>query len=177
MLGMMRSKYQFLLLVTLLFALEGANAANDYSILVGAHEVRFNTSASFFEQYHKMTTFSPVVPGDFGLNFTRSETTLWSDKPFLTVIVRDFKTPIPVNAYFLEENTLSEFLNYIPLDNRRSTHDFADRFVNGVVADHGNESFGALIAWPSDQIEIIITGSLPSIEIWRDISDSIELVR
>jgi hypothetical protein len=170
-------KYPIFVLAIFLIAMTGANATNDYSILVGAHEVRFNTSSSFFEQYYNDTTYSPVVSGNFGLDYTKSETTLWSDKPFLTVTVRDFKTPIPVNAYFLEENTLSEFMNYMPLGNRRSTHDFANRSVNGVVADHGNEFFGALMAWPSDQTEIIITGSLPNIEIWRDISFSIELVR
>ncbi len=142
----------------------------------------FNTSLSFFENEFK-TTYSPVMPGDFGLDYTHSATTLWNDtKPFLTIIVRDFKSPIPENAYFLEDNTLGEFMSYLPLGNRQSMHLMSNPMVNGVfvsgiVRDHENEYFGALMAWSSDQIEIIITGSLPSIEIWNDISNSIELVR
>lgn len=64
-------------------------------------------------------------------------------------------------------------MDYVPLGNRRSTHYFA----KGVVVDHKNKYFGTLMTWPSDQTEIIITVILPSIEIWTDISNSIDMVR
>jgi hypothetical protein len=178
----MRLKYLILVLVTLLMAITGCNAANNYSILVGTHEVSFNASLSFIENLK--ITYSPVMPGDFGLDYTHSATSLGNDtKSFLTVTVRDFKSPISENAFVLEKDTLEELMDhYLPLGNVISMHYISNPMVNGgavsgIVRDHENEYFGALMAWPSDQIEIIITGSLPSKELWLDISKSMELVR
>jgi len=173
----MRSIYLILVLISLLGVVTEAKATRNYSILVGAHEVRFNTSSAIESS---KITYSPVMPGED--DYTHSRTTLWRDKPLLTITVRDFKSSIPAGTYFLERNTLEELGGYLPLNNRISAHAFGNPIVNGgwvdgIVYDHENKYFGALMAWPSDQIEIIITGSLPSIEMWRDISRSIELVR
>jgi hypothetical protein len=73
----------------------------------------------------------------------------------------------------MEIETITDFLSFLPLDNFRRITTFA----NGVATDNGEESFGALIDWPSDQTEIIITGRLPSTDIWKNIGDSLKLVR
>lgn len=179
----MRSKYHIFALTILILILPVANATYDYSIPVGTHEVRFNTSSPICKSpsltdFGYESQYSPTCPLGSADNpmYTTSTTTLTlrnDYRPFLEVEVRDFEKPIPMNAMELEANTLSDFLTYIPLSNRRSTHYFS----NGIVAEYENESFGALMNWHSDQIEIIITGSLPSIDIWNDISKSLELVR
>ena len=171
----MMLKYPILIMIFLM-AIEGSNATN-HSIPVGIHDVSFNASLPIIDEI----TSSPVLPGNYGLNYTKTSTTLWHDRPIITVIVRDFENPMPDYALFLEEETLEELMDYVPLGNRSSIHYIgnpiaAGGYISGIVRNHKGEYFGALMAWPSDRVEIIITGSLPSKEIWIDISQSIELL-
>jgi hypothetical protein len=177
----MKSKYQLFILMVLVIATQEANAAYNYSILVGAHEIGFNTSSSFFENRYE-TTYSPTWPGIYNLDYTRSDTTLTppdSYIPFLTVIVRDFKSPMPWTAQVLESETIGEFLPFLPQAKIQVTPN--GTFIAGgsynLFDDNKGEAYGVMVKWPTDQIEVVIAGNLPSSEIWSDISRSFKLVR
>lgn len=180
----MRSKYLIFVSAILLMAITGANAAYDYSIPVGTHEVRFNTSLPIWEiiTSPSMTSlgyesqYLPTYPSGSYDNpmFTYSSTLLSPKKsypwwPTLHLTVRDFEKPIPWAAMYLEMDTLNDFISSMP----------GSRYIGGdyIIFSLENKSYGGVIKWPSDRTEIIITGCLSSIESWRDISNSTELVR
>jgi hypothetical protein len=177
----MKSKYQLFILMVLVMATQEANAAYNYSILVGAHEVSFNTSSSFFENRYE-TTYSPTRPGIYNLDYTQSDTTLTppdSYIPFLTVIARDFKSPMPWTAQVLEFETMGEFLPFLPQAKKQVTSNGGFFMGRSYVLfdDNKGEAYGVIVEWPTDQIEVVIAGNLPSHEIWSDISRSFNLVR
>ena len=176
----MRSKYLILVLVTLLIVITEANSTDNnksflrtHAVLVGTHEVSFN--ASFNESFR--ITYSPTTPairGGLELDYTYAYATLWDENapPLLSITVRDFESPVPKSAYFLEVETFDKLADYLPLRNRQSIYFMTNPMANGgllsgtIVSSQESEYFGTLVAWPSDQIEIIITGNLPNEEIW-----------
>lgn len=170
----MKPKY-VIFAVALLLMITEINAAYNYSVLVGAHELSFNTSSLFFETGYE-TTYWPVFPGDYGLEYSESHTTLKTvfGIPFLEVIVRDFKSPIPQSAQVLEINTLEDFLPIVPYDHYNISTLYGGNYV---VREFKNESSGAIVEWPSNQTEIVILGNLPSKQIWSDVARSIKLMR
>jgi hypothetical protein len=182
----MRLKYQMFVLAILLMAISGANAVYDYFIPVGTHEIKFNTSLPIWERSGNSlgyeSQYLPTSPMGLYDNptYTWSSTLLKSDKvfselPLLSLTVRDFEGQIPWNVMSLEMDTLGDFIPMIPGGPEPGgTLIYGGDFI---ILTQGNNSSGAIIKWPSDRTEIIITGILPSIELWRDISNSTELVR
>lgn len=180
----MRPNYQIVILMILMLTLPVADAAYDYRISVGTHEVSFNTSSPIWEITNPSpgvtdlgykTTYTPTTPSESAYNpmYSHSTTIVTSrndSRPILEVTVRDFENPIPLSVMELETDTLGGLLNLIPLD--------GPLYWGKAIAKESNgESFGAIVDWPSDQIEIVILGRLPSTETWMDISKSLKLER
>jgi hypothetical protein len=180
----MRLKYWTFILAILLTAISGTNAVYDYSIPIGIHEVKFNTSLPIWEiaatpsgtDPGYKSQYFPTYPMGFYDDpiYTGSSTILTpkEDYPWwlsLTLTVRDFDEPIPWQVMGLEMETLIDFMDEIP----------SGKYIGGSYAIFSieNKNHGMVIKWPSDRTEIIITGTLPSIELWRDISNSTELIR
>lgn len=187
----MRLRCLIFVSTALLLIIAGAKATYNYSILVGAHEVAFNTSSSFFENIAYKTSYSPVLPGWYG-EYTSSSTDLlysdvtWgdypdiyrSDLPFLTITIRDFKTHMPWIAQVLEVETRDKFALFTKVP-RGTTYSGGSYHVVNHTNEYTNriETLGVIVEWPKDNIEIVITGSLLDFDIWSDIARSIVLVR
>ncbi len=79
----------------------------------------------------------------------------------------------------LESETISDFINAMAEypDCRTLYEAFGPH--NSVVRMAGcnGKYIGAITSWPTDRTEIVITGSLPSYNMWANITASIELVR
>jgi hypothetical protein len=180
----MRFKYHAILLMTLIMAVPEANATNDYSILVGTHEISFNTSSSFFENLYE-TTYSPtrvgISKGQYDPDYTKSYTTLTAPieyKPFLYVEVRDYVHPMSLAAQALELDTIGSIFAFLPMTKvQNSPIGIILGMDYELLENNKGEAYGVMVKWPSDQIEVIMVGNLPSRKIWQEISDSLELVR
>ena len=180
----MRSNYLAFVLMLMMLIISGANAAYDYQIPVGVHVVSFNTSSPIWEitnpslrvtELGFKSIYSPTSPiGPAGNPMYTSSSTLLipqnGSRPVLDITVRDFPNQISWNAMELEGNTLQGVLALIPL--------YGTIYMGKAITKEFNgESIGAIMDWPSDQIEIVIVGSLPSTETWKDISKSLKLER
>ena len=177
-------------LMLLALIIPEANATYNYSIPVGTHEVSFNTSSPIWKitnplpgvtNFGYLETYYPTYPSGSYDNpkYTSSSTTVTSRNnfgPSLDVEVRDFENPVPWNVMDLELDTILQFLGFILV---KGTIKETVLFVNGIAIERkGNgESPGVIVDWPSDQVEIIIVGSLPSNETWLDIGRSLKLER
>ncbi|VVB64692.1 Uncharacterised protein [uncultured archaeon] len=108
------------------------------------------------------------------------------EKLILRFVVRDFENPVPRYVELLETNTLDDYQNvlswiidYHNMYNTSINFSYIACKGGGVVITpfYKNEYTGTATIWPSDKVEIVITGILPSAEAWSEIVNSIVLVR
>lgn len=175
-------------LMLLVLIIPEANAAYNYSISVGTHRVSFNASSPIWEitnpspsvtDFGYQETYTPTYPigNEDNPRYTSSSTTVTSRNnfgPSLVVEVRDFENPVPWHVMELEIQTIQRFVDFIPIN---GTVKGMCLFGNGIAIERNGESPGVIVDWPSDQVEIIIVGSLPSNETWLDIGRSLKLER
>jgi hypothetical protein len=147
----MRSRYLLIIALLVYPVVTSVANAENRTISVGPHIVQFNASIPSFKQIE----YSPMYDSVSGY-YTYYETQLFTEdrKLFLWVKVRDFKQPIP-GAQELEIETLTDF----------GSGFYKDRY------------HGVVVRWPSDQIEIVICGVLPSPQAWLDIANTVKLWR
>ena len=88
-------------------------------------------------QFLASFSVGPIWQG-YGLEYTYSDTVSSTifDRPFLEVIVRDFKSPMPWSSQILEIETLEEFLLYIPREDKYSDRGTTYSGGNKVIFDY-----------------------------------------
>jgi len=171
----MHSKFVGYVLLVLMLMISVANAAHQF-FSVGSHEVEFNASLpEGIIKYWPMFKSGSISPGEY---YTSYETWLarsYNDSPFLIVEVRDFENSIHGDARTSEFDTLRRFYGEMVKNFTSKTKGGEeDPPVAFFTPNYEGQYVGVIMMWPSNQIEVLIIGTLPNLKSWKDIVRSVE---